>query len=472
MSFAAPLQTTADRQGAVNTRPLLLQRKCACGGSTGLKSECEECRKNELTMQRAPLSARREDTDRPEVPPIVYEVLRSPGQPLDAVTRDFFASRLGHDFGHVRVHATSAAEESARAVNAIAYTVGTDVVFGAGQYAPGTTAGKKLLAHELAHVVQQGTASSPSGNDVRIDSPNEPGEYEAERVASTIPGAVGPGECPSALGDRSPHGSAHLSRQVAPAKFTQYDETIRKEIERIPKGDPSAAASSKQRLRDLLEKTTPIEARLLHARLSPGPKGDAFAKFFHQRLEPSFRGELLAILVRRSGGGGRVSEERREAAEESKCRVDVRATHAGWTARLAGAKHLFIVHADERGTETAYRAGPNLSWLIDEFHGKYDESFIDWDPEAPSLTVLSGKRACGKDMCFVGELIRIAKAQVPYGLEEPNSNTVVSAVLSACGVARQKPNVWAPGWDGTLDLNPPPAHPGPKTPFALPWMLL
>jgi hypothetical protein len=93
-----------------------------------------------------------------EVPPIVHEVLRSPGQPLDPVTRAFMEPRFGHDFSQVRVHADSKAAESAQAVNALAYTVGRDVVFGAGQYAVGTSEGQRLLAHELAHVVQQQSA--------------------------------------------------------------------------------------------------------------------------------------------------------------------------------------------------------------------------------------------------------------------------------------------------------------------------
>ena len=88
-------------------------------------------------------------------PPIVQDVLRSPGQPLDAATRAFMEPRFGHDFSQVRVHADTKAADSARAVNALAYTVGRDIVFGAGQYAPGTSEGKRLLGHELVHTAQQ-----------------------------------------------------------------------------------------------------------------------------------------------------------------------------------------------------------------------------------------------------------------------------------------------------------------------------
>lgn len=94
---------------------------------------------------------------------LVQNVLASPGRPLDVSTREFFAARFGHDFGDVRVHDDATAAASARGVQALAYTVGKDVVFGAGQYSPGTSAGRHLLAHELTHVVQQsGMEPSPS----------------------------------------------------------------------------------------------------------------------------------------------------------------------------------------------------------------------------------------------------------------------------------------------------------------------
>lgn len=95
-----------------------------------------------------------------DVGPAIGNALAAPGQPLDAPTNEFFASRFGHDFANVRVHADAVAARSARAVNALAYTVGNNIVFGAGQFAPGSRAGRELLAHELTHVVQQGAAKS------------------------------------------------------------------------------------------------------------------------------------------------------------------------------------------------------------------------------------------------------------------------------------------------------------------------
>jgi len=90
--------------------------------------------------------------------------LRGGGESLAAPVRGFFENRLGHDFSRVRVHTGASAGATARALGALAYTMGNDIVFGAGQYAPETSDGRRLLAHELTHVVQQGAAGPlPTG---------------------------------------------------------------------------------------------------------------------------------------------------------------------------------------------------------------------------------------------------------------------------------------------------------------------
>ena len=92
-------------------------------------------------------------------PPIIDKVLASPGQPLDAATRAFFEPRFGHDFGKVRVHAGRAAAQSAQEMSARAFTIGNNIVFGSGQLAPETQDGRRLLAHELTHVLQRRTGN-------------------------------------------------------------------------------------------------------------------------------------------------------------------------------------------------------------------------------------------------------------------------------------------------------------------------
>lgn len=112
-------------------------------------------------LQEKPLTQRRVTNAQSgiaDVPAIVSNVLRTTGRPLNQATRGFMEPRFNHDFSQVKIHNDSKAEESANAVSAKAYTVGQDIVFGADQYAPGTTAGNHLLAHELTHVVQQSRA--------------------------------------------------------------------------------------------------------------------------------------------------------------------------------------------------------------------------------------------------------------------------------------------------------------------------
>ena len=127
-----------------------VQRKCACGG------ECPKCQTESSNQEHPHLQMKRigsSDLGHTEAPPIVHDVLRSPGQPLDFSARSFFEPRFSHDFSGVRVHTDERAVESADAMNAAAYTSGQHVVFGKGRYGPA------LLAHELTHVVQQSASS-------------------------------------------------------------------------------------------------------------------------------------------------------------------------------------------------------------------------------------------------------------------------------------------------------------------------
>jgi hypothetical protein len=117
----------------------------------------------------------------------VHEVLRAPGQPLDAATRAFFEPRFGHDFGQVRVHTDSKAAESAQAVNALAYTLEKNIVFGTGRYEPGTAARMKLLAHELAHSVQQNRVTGmPALKEIALGAPDSIEEREATSAAEDL----------------------------------------------------------------------------------------------------------------------------------------------------------------------------------------------------------------------------------------------------------------------------------------------
>ena len=202
-------QRTASKSSSPNTlshgpvSPRILQRKCACGGSPGLAEDCESCQQKKISARPAGLQTKlainkpgdvyEREADRvadqvtrgsgrsdvsgvpPRIqryagqsmqartgtdaaPASVERVLASPGTSLEPSLRQDMEDRFGHDFSRVRVHSDEAAQQSAREVNASAYTVGHNVVFGESQFAPATSSGKRLLAHELTHVVQQGVA--------------------------------------------------------------------------------------------------------------------------------------------------------------------------------------------------------------------------------------------------------------------------------------------------------------------------
>jgi len=152
-----------------------IQRQSS-GDRSDATYECEECPRKQLNLQRRATNL----TEFQTAPSIVYDALRSPGQPLDPTTRAFMEPRFEQDFGDVRVHTNGKAAESAEALNAMAFTVGKDIVFGAGEFAPDVSKGRQLIAHELTHTIQQ--AESP---EIRFKLQREP------RTTSAIPNVSG-----------------------------------------------------------------------------------------------------------------------------------------------------------------------------------------------------------------------------------------------------------------------------------------
>jgi hypothetical protein len=168
MRMPAPLRTASSAT---------LQRKCAA---------CDEEARSDGTL-RAKHSV--PESTRTEAPAVVDEVFRSAGEPLDAPTRAFFEPRFGRDFSQVRVHTDDRAARSAQSVGALAYAVGPHIAFAAGQYAPGGDRGRHLLAHELAHTVQQGHSriqrrpgADQQGVAGLVDRPEESDEIEAGAI--------------------------------------------------------------------------------------------------------------------------------------------------------------------------------------------------------------------------------------------------------------------------------------------------
>jgi hypothetical protein len=296
----------------------ILQRQCACGQHTGGGGECEECKKKKRQgLQRAAAGA----VSGRHAPPIVHDVLRSPGRPLDTGTRAFMESQLGRDsnrvrsasafpwlaasrleigpdgdafereaeriaervdsfppavasparrdFSRVRVHTDPLAAESARAVNALAYTVGSDVVFGAGQYAPGSASGRRLLAHELTHVVQQSQSSG----------------FQVQRKGFW--GAIG-----------------GFFSSLAHIFFDYSDSAIREYLDLLDKtgdieGDPDSDDKARQIVRDKKHLTLSVKVRtLLVAEMLDGWTSGADESAIIQILGSATPADRNAIIVK------------------------------------------------------------------------------------------------------------------------------------------------------------------------------
>jgi hypothetical protein len=225
MSERSATQTARQQQAPPPSASGVLQRKCDCGNHTIAGGECDECsKKGESSKKQVPLQRfATSDNGAVGAPPIVHEVLSSSGQPLDVATRIFMEKRFsrdftairsagrpegisrsgitvrphddrferqaeaaaekiaspdaaslesvsaGPDFSQVRIHAGPRAAESARAIGAKAFTVSNSIVFGEGAYSPNSSAGRRLLAHELTHVVQQ--QASPASQIQRACDP-------------------------------------------------------------------------------------------------------------------------------------------------------------------------------------------------------------------------------------------------------------------------------------------------------------
>jgi hypothetical protein len=176
----------ASRQSASGSRPRtgLLQRACSCSTAPRRDERCAACAKDGLVQrQESP-----QLTPEGAAPPIVHEALALPGAPLPPETRRSMEAGFKFDFSRVRIHANDpVSSESAHAVGAHAYTVGSDIVFGAHQYRPETFAGRELLAHELAHVVQQdGAGGGLPQRKLEMGQSGSAAEREADRAAQRV----------------------------------------------------------------------------------------------------------------------------------------------------------------------------------------------------------------------------------------------------------------------------------------------
>lgn len=217
MNREAALGARATVPAVALALPRGLMRKCACGMHTGA-GQCTECARKQVAHQ----SIGEHDVRKAA---LVESVVAAPGQPLSDDIRKTMEAGFGHDFGSVRLHTDAAAASSAASVDALAYTAGSHVVFGAGQYALHTQQGQHLLAHELAHVVQQRGAN---GNAAPAEHPQL--EHEADRAAQRVQSGQAAGVGAHGVGGMMRQQAGKGTPPPAPSPPSRIPSTAEKKV--------------------------------------------------------------------------------------------------------------------------------------------------------------------------------------------------------------------------------------------------
>jgi hypothetical protein len=255
--------------------------------------ECDDCKKKkEPMLQRAAAGPARAAT----APPSVHRVLDSPGRPLDAPARSFMEPRFGTNFGTVRVHTDPVAAESARAVDAHAYTVGQHIVFDSGRYDPYSGPGRHLLAHELAHTVQQRGAGATSPV-LRLGETPEYNrlENDAARVAHAVVNQSGGSPVARAsapLLSRAPKAADATAKSAAPPTKPETSQRTW-----VPVKTPELAAA-KVKAYALSDENPGIVLAKMNVPLKLPPEKGPVKKIWQDRAQA---GGLEAIVVPGSG---------------------------------------------------------------------------------------------------------------------------------------------------------------------------
>ncbi|HEY6907854.1 MAG TPA: DUF4157 domain-containing protein [Myxococcales bacterium] len=298
---AGPAGSARGERSFSAARSVLLLRKCACGGGAS-EGECASC-----SARRASSLQRSAAGPGPAAaPPIVGRVVSSPGRPLDSATRGFMEPRFGRDLGGVRIHTDPLAAESARAVDAHAYTVGQHIVFDSGKYDPHSADGRHLLAHELAHTVQQHGLQRHAG-ELSLAGSGESRRLESEADAAARSVMRGSAGVPS-LASRPPHPLISRAERsnTPPEKERTTEESTppaqdsAREWEPVPAGSALASAGVSAVARpDDAKKDLAVVTMLAPLQL-PGEKGDkaVVEKLWNDRAQA---GALEALVDTRTG---------------------------------------------------------------------------------------------------------------------------------------------------------------------------
>jgi len=282
-----PLAAVAATLSGPTHAGLPLQRKCACGSPTAsLTGECAECTSTKRLQTKLTIGASNDpleaEADRvadqvlarpihsevsstpPRIqryssqsvgeqdaaPASVERVLTNSGSPLEPALRHDMEQRFGHDFSRVRVHSGTAAEQSAWDLNANAYTVGEHIVFGVGRFAPSVHEGRRLVAHELTHVMQQGNGSPQPEN--RVDREVDDDKEEDERKRHALAGQPA-----DASGQATTMASKDVGTATINSPTADVDELSPEQSKSVADTGPAPVDPSKKNVAPATQRQTP-----------------------------------------------------------------------------------------------------------------------------------------------------------------------------------------------------------------------
>lgn len=181
---AMQLQTHQQKVTTPSPASAILQRQCACGNHTVAGGECEACRKKRLVQRKA--------VDASDPSESVVSLPTTSGVPLPEEVRASMEKRFGVDFSQVRVHTDASTNRTAADLKARAFTQQHNIYFANGYYEPGSQTGLGLLAHELAHVVQQRGGRFPATTSSRVAQTRSQLEHEAEQIEQSVQASAAP----------------------------------------------------------------------------------------------------------------------------------------------------------------------------------------------------------------------------------------------------------------------------------------
>jgi hypothetical protein len=325
---------------------------------------------------------RREAPDTGHAQEIARRGLETTGQPLDATIRARMEARFGQDFGQVRVHTGEQAEESATAIQAKAYTVGQDIVFGRGRLAQGTGEGRRLLAHELAHVVQQGRGGATAPGLYN----NGPLEMAANRAASQAANgngtvAVAGASAPGVMRDPDDEEESEKASQ----RKREKEKTQKRKQERAAAGKDPSQISQAEAEREL---------RALEAEYSkPGAKQRSL-KTKEQDLK-RYK-ELLKRV-----GGTQLDKNKRQGAFDELQRTPTVTSGKTQTKHVAGGPQL--PGQDLRPGKDKY-AQPDYSIVIRRKNGTFERVHVNLKSDQIDMHSPAKARATAKT--YVEQAIR------------------------------------------------------------------